>query len=607
MAADRRVSVSRWRAVNTESASAGLLLVATLIALIWANSPWSASYEALWNASGVVRVGGAELSMSLGQWVSDGLMTVFFFVIGLDVRREFSIGELTDRRRAVVPLVAGIAGMILPAVLYLAVNPSGEASRGWAVVIGTDTAFLLGALALLGPALSNQLRIFLLTLTVIDDIVAVAVIGFVYSGELAAGWLTFAGVVLIVLAVLPWVGVWRSGPYIFLGVLLWLSTVQSGIHPAIAGMAAGLAIPAFAPRRDIVEGAASLFQAFRQSPMPTSGYTAKQGLARAVSVNERLHTILTPWTSFVVVPVFALANAGVNVRGGLLADALQSPVTWGVVLGLVVGKLTGIGGGALSAARLQRAGLPQGVGPGQVLAGGALSGIGFTVSLLIIGLAFDTPQLQNEAIVGVLISVVLSTLSGWIIFRLAGILHGEWTADLPRILQPEVDVNRDHIRGRHDAPLTLVEYIDFECPFCASTTGVIHQLRAHFGDDLRYVVRHLPLPDIHPHSQTAAMAVEAAGDQGRFWDMHDVLFAHQDELEIEDLLGYAGEMGLDVETFARDMEDPRNVRHIREDVASADASGARNTPTFFIGDARHTAEHDTASLIRALGRSAQSP
>src|SRR5699024_2272855 len=284
----------------------------------------------------------------------------------------------------------------------------------------------------------------------------------------------------------PWVGVWRSGPYIFLGVLLWFATVQSGIHPAIAGMAAGLAIPAFAPRRDIVEGAASLFQAFRQSPMPTSGYTAKQGLARAVSVNERLHTTLTPWTSFLIVPVCALANAGVDVRGGLLADAWQSPVTWGVVLGLVVGKLAGIGGGALSAARVQRAGLPQGVGPGQVLAGGALSGIGFTVSLLIIGLAFDTPQLQDEAIVGVLISVVVSSMLGWIIFRLAGVWHGEWTADLPRVLDRPVDVNRDHIRGRGDAPLTLVEYIDFECPFCASTTGVIHQLRAHYGDSLRY-------------------------------------------------------------------------------------------------------------------------
>lgn len=605
MAADRSVSVSRWRAVNTESASAGLLLVATLIALIWANSPWSASYEALWNASGTVRVGSAELSMSLGQWVSDGLMTVFFFVIGLDVRREFSIGELTDRRRAVVPLVAGIAGMIIPAVLYLLVNPSGEAARGWAVVIGTDTAFLLGALALLGPALSNQLRIFLLTLTVIDDIVAVAIIGIVYTGNLAAGWLTFAGAVLLVLAVLPWAGVWRSGPYVGLVVLLWLATVQSGIHPAIAGMAAGLAIPAFAPRRDIVEGAASLFQAFRQSPMPTSGYTAKQGLARAVSVNERLHTTLTPWTGFVIVPVFALANAGVNVRGGLLADAWQSPVTWGVVLGLVVGKLAGIGGGALTASRFQRAGLPQGVGPGQVLAGGALSGIGFTVSLLIIGLAFSTPQLRDEAIVGVLISVVLSTLSGWIIFRLAGVLHGEWTADLPRKLDPGVDVNRDHIRGRHDAPLTLVEYMDYECPFCASMTGVIDQLRAHFGEDLRYVVRHLPLPDIHPHSQSAAMAVEAAGDQGHFWDMHDVLFAHQDELEIEDLMGYAGEMGLDVEKFARDMEDPRNVRRVREDVASAEASGARSTPTFFVGEMRHMSEHDSASLIRALDRSAQ--
>lgn len=586
--------------LGTESGSAGLLLIAALAALAWANSPGSGVYESLWATTASVRVGEAELAMNLGHWVNDGLMVVFFFIIGLEVRREFSVGELTDRRRAVVPLLAGIGGMIVPALLYLLINPSGEGARGWGVVIGTDTAFLLGVLALVGPSLSTQLRIFLLTLTVIDDIVAVAVIGVVYSEALNVPWLLGAFGLLVVLGVLSRMRVWRSSPYLIVLLALWLATVEAGLHASIAGMLAGLLVPAFAPRRSDVEGAASLFHAFRQSPMPSVGYSAKKGLARAVSVNERLQTVLHPWTSFAIVPLFALANAGVDVRGGLLEESLRSPVTWGVVVGLVVGKLVGIGGGALGAVRLRLGALPQGVGPGQVLGGAALSGIGFTVSLLIVGLAFDTPQVRDEATVGVLMAAALSSLVGWVIFRLAAVLRGELTADLPRVLDRPVEVGRDHMRGPVDAPLTLVEYVDFECPFCARATGVTRELREHFGDELRYVVRHLPLPDVHAHAEGAALAAEAAGVQGRFWEMHDILFAHQDQLEIEDLLGYAGDLSLDVEQFARDLENARHARRVREDVASAEASGARGTPTFFIGTSRHVGPHDTQTLTRAL-------
>ncbi|HEX2174418.1 MAG TPA: Na+/H+ antiporter NhaA, partial [Nocardioidaceae bacterium] len=327
---------------------------------------------------------------------------------------------------------------------------------------------------------------------------------------------------------------------------------------------------------------------------------AKLGIARAISVNERLQTTLHPWTSFVVVPLFALANAGVDLRGGVLADAFGSPLTWGVVLGLVVGKLVGVGFGALGGVRLGMGGLPQGVGQGQVLGGAALSGIGFTVSLLIVGLAFETPELRDAATVGVLLAAVLSTAVGWLLFWAARVFRGERTAGLPRVLDRPVDVAHDHIRGRVDAPLTLVEYGDFECPFCARATGVGRELRLRFGDDLRYVFRHLPLPDVHPHAETAARAGEAAGAQGRFWEMHDVLFAHQDELELEDLVGYAGELGLDVEQFVRDLGAEEHAQRVRADVASAEASGARGTPTFFVGDRRHIGPHDAETLARAL-------
>jgi protein-disulfide isomerase len=260
-----------------------------------------------------------------------------------------------------------------------------------------------------------------------------------------------------------------------------------------------------------------------------------------------------------------------------------------------------VGAGALGAVRLGLGSLPQGVGIGQVWGGAALSGIGFTVSLLIAGLAFDDAGLRQQATVGVLMAAALAVLAGWVGFRLAAVLRGERTAGLPVKLDPPVDPERDHIRGRVDAPLTLVEYGDFECPFCGRATGVLRELRERFGDDGRYVFRHLPLTDVHPRAQLAAEAAEAAGAQGRFWEMHDLLFEHQDELAPEDLMGYAGDLGLDVEQFVRDLRTGRHAARVREDVVSAEASGARGTPTFFVGNMRHIGPYDAGTLARALG------
>jgi Na+/H+ antiporter NhaA len=592
------------RFMATEAGSAGLLLAATVVALAWANSPWSGSYESLWETQAVVAVGDGEIDLDLRHWVNDGLMALFFFTIGLEVRRELSVGELTQRRRIVVPGVAALGGMVVPALLYLLIAPSGDAAAGWGIVIGTDTAFLLGALALVGPLCPTQLRVFLLSLTVFDDAVAVAVIGAVYSSSLDWAAMLVAAACLGALAWLSRRGEWRAPLYGIVGVVLWIATLESGLHPAIAGMAAGLLIAARAPARGQVEMAAARFRAFRQSPLPDVGLAAKRGLQRAVSVNDRFQVNLHPLTSYVVVPVFALANAGVDLRGGVLGEALRSPVMWAVVAGLVAGKLIGIGAGALGAVRLGLGRLPQGVGEGQVLGGAALSGIGFTVSLLIVGLAFDNPVLRQEATVGVLLAGVLAVLLGWVVFRLAAVLRGERTAGLPTVLADPVDPARDHIRGPADAPLTLVEYGDYECPFCGRATGVINELSARFGDRLRYVFRHLPLPDVHPHAELAARAAEAAGAQGRFWEMHDLLFAHQDELEIEDLLGYASELGLDVEGFARAIDDEALAEHVREDVTGAEASGARGTPTFFVGGRRHVGPYDAQSLASELTASA---
>jgi Na+/H+ antiporter NhaA len=588
------------RFLTTEAGSAGLLLGASLVALAWANSPLSDSYESLWSTELSVRVGDSGLSMDLGHWVNDGLMAIFFFVVGLEVRREFSVGALTEARRVALPAVGAVGGLVVPALLYLVINPSGDAAHGWGIVIGTDTAFLLGALALVGPAFPTQLRVLLLTMTIFDDVVAVSVIGIVYSDSLDLVALAVAGASLLALASLRRLEVWRTSIYALLALIAWVATVESGLHATIAGMLAGLLIAARAPRAEDVERAARASRAFRQSPLPDVGYSARQGLQRAVSVNERLQIHLHPWSSYVIVPVFALANAGIDLRGGLLGEALSSPITWGVVVGLVAGKLTGISAACLGAVRLGLADLPKGVGPGQVVGGAALSGIGFTVSLLIAGLAFSDPELRDEAVVGILIAAVLSPLVGWVVFRLAAVLRGERTASLPMILDHPVDPERDHVRGTSDAPLTLVEYGDFECPFCGHGTGLVRDLRRRFGEELRYVFRHLPLTDVHGYAELAAQAAEAAGAQGRFWEMHDLLFAHQSELELEDVLGYAGEVGLDVERFARDLDAPWTTERVQEDVASAEASGARGTPTFFVGERRHVGAYDAETLAREL-------
>lgn len=595
-----QLSAPLRRFLATESGSAGLMLAGAVVALVWANSPWSDAYRELWSTPLAITLGDVGLSMDLTHWVNDGVMAVFFFVIGLEVRREFSVGELTDLRRGALPLVAGLAGMVLPALVYLALNPSGEAARGWGMVIGTDTAFMLGALAVVGPRFSTQLRIFLLTLTVIDDIVAVTVIGVVYSGDLSPGWLALAATCLVLLAVLDRGEVWHAFPYVLTLLLLWLACVQAGVHGSIAGMLGGLLIADRAPARDKVEGAARRFRAFRQSPMVSLGLSASRGLARAIPVNERFQAVLHPWSGYVVVPVFALANAGVDLRGGVLGEALRSPVTWGVVLGLVLGKPLGIAGATFLGRRLGVGELPAGVRPGHVMGGAALSGIGFTVSLLIAHLAFRDEQLQDQAQVGVLIALVLATLLGWLVFLAGRVFRGEGDADLPRHLAEDVDPRVDHVKGRPDAPLTLVEYADYECPFCARVTGLKPALAQRFGADLRYVVRHLPLPDVHPHAELAARAAEAADRQGRFWEMHEVLFTHQDHLDIEDLIGYATKLDLDVDRFVEDLEDDATHARVRRDVASAEASGARGTPTFFVNGERHIGPYDADTLAAAL-------
>ena len=588
------------RLIRTGVAGAGLMVAATLVALIWANSPWGATYDRLWHTELAVRFGTAEIAMDLRHWVNDGLMVFFFFLIGMEVRRELSMGELVQRSRLTVPALAAIAGLTVPALIYLAVNADGAGEVGWGIPMATDTAFLLGALALFGRNCPMQLRVFLLSMSVVDDIGALTAIAVFYSDQIRLVPLAIAGLCVLAFLALTPLRVWRGPAYFAVGAVMWVAMYESGVHPTIGGVVLGLLVSAYPPRRAEVELAGSLARAFRQSPEPALAREAKLSVERAVSPNERIGAVLVPWSSYLVVPVFALANAGVRIDGALLERALTSPVTIGVFVGLVVGKLLGVGVAATLAVRLRLGVLPPGITLGNVWAGAALTGLGFTVSLFVTDLAFDDAGLREEATVGILAAAVVSAALGAVSFRLLG--RGDGAPPRPTVLDPPVDPAVDHVRGPVDAPMTLVEYGDMECPFCGRATGVVSELRGRFGDELRYVFRHLPLTEVHPHAQLAAEAVEAADAQGAFWPMHDRLFAHQDELEAPDLLNHAAALGLDLERFARELGDGTYGQRIRDDVVGAEASGVEGTPTFFVNGVRHEGRTSTDELAAALLR-----
>ncbi|SNR61827.1 Na+/H+ antiporter NhaA [Blastococcus mobilis] len=588
------------RLIRSGVAGAGLMVAATLLALAWANSPWGSSYDRLWHTEVALRFGDAQIAMDLQHWVNDGLMVFFFFLIGMEVRRELSMGELVQRSRLRIPALAAVAGLVLPALIYLAINAGGEGAVGWGIPMATDTAFVLGALALFGQHCPIQLRVFLLSLSVVDDIGALSAIAIFYSDEIDLVALGIAGACVLAFIGLSRMQVWRGPAYFAVGAVMWVAMYESGVHATIGGVVLGLLVSAYPPRRAEIERAGSLARAFRQSPEPGVAREAKLSVERAVSPNERIGAVLVPWSSYLVVPVFALANAGVRIDGALLERALTSRVTIGVFVGLAVGKLLGVGLAATLAVRLRLGVLPPGVSLGSVWSGAALTGLGFTVSLFVTDLAFDDAELREEATVGILAAAVVSAALGALFFRLLG--RGGGAPERPDALDPPVDPAVDHIRGPVDAPLTLVEYGDMECPFCGRATGVVSELRGRFGDDLRYVFRHLPLVEVHPHAQLAAEATEAAGAQGRFWEMHDRLFAHQDELDAPGLLDHAAGLGLDLERFARELGDGTYGQRVRDDVAGAEASGVEATPTFFVNGVRHAGWAGTDELAAALLR-----
>ena len=591
--------------VATENASAAVLLAATVAAVVWANSPWSGSYGRLWDTEVALSFGSAELTLDLRHWVNDGLMVFFFFVVGLEIRREFDMGELRERRRVATPVLAAIGGMVAPALIYVAINAGDPSVRGWGIVMGTDTAFALAVLMLVGGA-APRARAFLLTLVIVDDIVALAVIALAYTEDLSFSALGVAlglyGVILAMRAS----GVRHGVPYFLVGLGMWLAMLASGVHATIAGVAVGLLATAYPPSRQQLSQAGAIWRLFREEPTPEYARTASRTLALTISPNERLQHLFHPWTSFVIVPLFALANAGVELEGEVLRDAASEPILIGIVVGLVVGKPLGILGATWLVSRSSLGGLPRTVAWPSLAGAATVAGIGFTVSLLIADITFTGRQLE-EAKLGILGASVLASLAAWAVFAVVRRLPRRDEAPggvAPPIqdLAEDVDPEVDHIRGPLDAPVTLVEYGDFECPYCGRAEPVVRELVRTFGNDLRYVFRQLPLVDVHENAATAAEAAEAAAAQGRFWEMHDLLMPEGASLIYPDLMRYAADIGLDVERFGDDIRSRRHALRIARDVASADASGAAGTPAFFVNGRRYQGSHDVDALAAAIER-----
>jgi Na+/H+ antiporter NhaA len=592
------------RFVETETGGAAVLFGAAFVALVWANVD-ATSYRAVWGTHVGFTFGDATVELTAREWINSGLMTFFFFVVGLESRREFDLGELRDRRRLVIPIVAGVGGMLVPALIFVAINAGQPTVHAWGLAVSTDTALALGILALVGRSLPSQLRVFLLTLSVVDDIVALVVIGTVYSSEvrlrpLLIGLLIF-GAVLLVRAL----GI-RVGPvYFMLGTLSWFAVHESGVDPIVVGLAMGLIAYAYPATRDSLQRATDLFRQFREQPTPELARDVRVGVSSALSPNDRLQQLYHPWTSYVIVPLFALANAGVGLNGEVLARAATSPVTLGVVVGLLVGKPLGTAGVTWLLAKLTGGRIAPAVGWAAVLGAGTASIVAFTVSLIVANLVLVGEQLE-DATIGVLVSTPLSALLAWLVFRItaalprprrARALYG--TANMISDLSMPVDPDRDHIRGPAEALVTIVEYGDFECPYCGQAEPIVRELLADFGD-VRYVWRHLPLTDVHPHAQLAAEATEAAAAQDSFWPMHDRLFRHQDALRPDDLIQDAEQLGLDVARFRRDLDERYGAVRVAADLESADLSSVSGTPTFFINERRHYGAYDVDTLSAAI-------
>jgi len=366
--------------LHQESAGGVALLAATVAALVWANAIGETSYTSFWETGLTLGSGSLSLEEDLRHWVNDGLMVIFFFVVGLEIKRELAVGRLSDRKTALLPVIAAVGGVILPALIFLTIMGGRPGADGWAIPMATDIAFAVGVLALLGDRVSAGVKLLLLGIAIVDDLIAISVIALFYSEGISLLWLAAAAIGLGMVVGMRMVGVQRVAPYVPVGLLVWVAALESGVHPTVAGVALALLTPA----------------------QPVDGRRVLEQL------EHRLH----PYSAFAVLPLFALANAGIALDGEVLADAVASPLPWAIAVGLVVGKLLGIAGAALLALRLRVGALGEDVRLAQVWGVAALGGIGFTVSLFVAQLAYADPQVIDLAKIGIFAGSLVSAAVG---------------------------------------------------------------------------------------------------------------------------------------------------------------------------------------------------
>jgi Na+:H+ antiporter, NhaA family len=389
--------------LHTESAGAVLLSFGAIFALLWANSPWSASYESLWNSRIALTIAGHSLDLDLRHWVNDGLMTIFFFVVGLEIKREVSDGHLSERRAALLPGFAALGGMLIPALIYLAIAGS-SAPRGWAIPVATDIALAVGVISVMGKKLPASLRAFLLGLAIVDDIGAIIIIAAVYSTGVSFGWLLVSIIGVSAVVVARRLGMQSVLLYVAVGVAIWLGLYQGGVHPTLAGVVMGLLTPSVVRKQTELVDIEELSDASASVDSGSPSSKAKE----SVSVVEWLQHVLHPWTSFLIVPIFALANSGIHISLNGLRDAAGSAVTWGVFFGLLVGKPLGVVIATRAAVRSGISDSPEGSTTRQIVGVGMAAGIGFTVAIFITKLALTDPIQQENAKLAILLASVVA-------------------------------------------------------------------------------------------------------------------------------------------------------------------------------------------------------
>ena len=419
----RRVLKPLQDFLSEEFASAALLLAATIVALVWANSPWGDSYQALWHTEATIGVGRWAITMDLGDWVNDGIMTLFFFVVGLEIKRELTTGELTSPRAAALPAIAALGGMLAPAALFLLITAGGPEARGWGIPMATDIAFAVAVLTLAGRGLAGGLRSYMLTLAIVDDIGAIVVIALVYSGGIELGPALVAAGAFGLMLLAQRAHVRFLAVYVALGAVVWIATFESGLHATLAGVLLGFATPARPFQRPAAvsrEAERIADQTDDEPATPDADAALWLRLANlsreAVSPLARLEDLLHPWSSYVVVPLFALANAGVVLTGGSLREAMGSVVVLAIIVGLVVGKTLGISLATWLAVRLGIADLPEGVAWRDIVAVAATAGIGFTVALFVSHLAFPRDPAPT---IGILAASIIAGIVGSLLLRRA--------------------------------------------------------------------------------------------------------------------------------------------------------------------------------------------